>query len=636
MQTVTEIEEKGFDRLQEVSKKRGEWATLSVAEKLGILQEIQAIITKEIKYEDWKTYGKKTAEMMGYDVNNTVEGDFEAGQQSLVMIIVCKKQIDDMIVAYKIRAGLAEPPKKLTKGNFETRKAINGQVVMKTFPILPGDSTGLVGHIHGEVWMDSSKIQDESQVEAFAFDKAWENSVGDEGGLMIVLGAGNQSILTFVDIVHAMYTRNYVVYTKQHPIRTYANDIYSKLLAPLISRGYLALEAHSTLERSSALVYHPDADALHITGGKATHDLLVWGADPKERERNLKANTPKLKNVTSELGAVSPWVVVPGKYTKAEMKSQAGSIAHFVHSNASCNCNAPKCIVVADDWDQKHEFLRIIEDELVNHTLPVAYYPNTEKRWNNFAAQYPDCKKLESNTGRGIEERGLSAGGLNEKPLLLPYLQVETKVDLESVAGKEAASKEFVFNNEPFAPVYTIATLQGTGQKDIMKFGKTASVFCNDYLFGTLSASMTTPPSLLDDEGVQTLIANMKYGCLCVNNWGGYGYIISNCGMWGAFPGETIDAVESGIGKCGNILAIPHFEKCVLVCPITHLSNASLKDDLKKEIRIADAVSKYVLNGSAGNLIKMIGALVGVDLIKVGLVCTSVVFAGCAYFLKRK
>lgn len=316
-------------RLQEVSKKRSEWATLSIVEKLAILEEIKTIMKEELGYDDYKASGKKGAEMKGFDVNNTVEGDFEATEEALVFCLAGQKEVDDMIKAYKIRAGLAKPPKKLTKGNFETRKAINGQVVTKTFPIVPQDRLGFFGHLQCEVWMDSSKIQDESQVEAFAFEKAWDDAVGKEGGLMIVLGAGNQPMLSFVDILKAMYTRNYVVYFKQHPIRTYVNDLYERIFAPLISRGYLAVEAHSTNERSSALVYHQEVDAVHITGGKATHDILVWGLDPKQREQNLKANTPKLKNVTSELGAISPWVIVPAKYTKAEIKSQAGILANF-------------------------------------------------------------------------------------------------------------------------------------------------------------------------------------------------------------------------------------------------------------------------------------------------------------------
>ena len=324
-----DIIEKGFDRLEEVSKKRSEWATLPLTEKLTILEEIRTIMMKEMDFEDFKASGKVGARMKGFDVDNTVEGDFEATEEGFTYCMLVKGFLDDLIKAYKIRLGLEEAPKKFTKGNFETRKAINGQIVTKTFPIFPEDIKGISNHFHGEVWMDSSKIQDESQVEAFAFEEAWDEAVGKEGGLMMVLGAGNQAFLSFVDILQVTFTRNYVVYLKQHPIRNYANAIYERLLAPLLSRGYLAIEAHSTNKRSSDLVYHPEVDALHMTGGKATHDLLVWGVDSKEREQNLKARTPKVQNVTSELGAVTPWVVVPAKYTEAELTQQAQIVARF-------------------------------------------------------------------------------------------------------------------------------------------------------------------------------------------------------------------------------------------------------------------------------------------------------------------
>jgi len=622
-----------FDRIREVSSKRSEWASTSVAEKLATLEEIESIISKEIKYEEYEAVGEKGAKMKGFDVN-TVEGKFAVTDEVFLFCFVVKKQLNDMIRAYKVRAGLIEPPKKLTKGNFETKKAINGQVVTKTFPLWQEDIKGFFGHMKSEVWMDSSKIQDESQVEAFSFDKAWEDSAGKEGGLMVVLGAGNQIFLSFVDILYAMFTRNYVVYFKQHPIRNYWNDLYERMFAPLISRGYLAIEAHSTNERSSALVYHPEVDAFHMTGGKATHDLLVWGADPKEREQNLKANTPKLNNVTSELGAITPWVIVPGKYTKAEMKSQADILVAFVHNNASCNCNAPKCVVVAEDWDQKEEFLQVIENTLAKHRLPVPFYPGTEKRWKKFCEEYPSCPKIGSDTD--VVARKLSAAVSNEKPILLPFLKIPIEVDLETASGKEAASKEFAFNNEPFAPVLTFATLRGTSQNDVKKFSETASVFCNDYLFGTLSGTITAPPSMVDGDGVQTLIAQMKYGCLCVNNWSGFGYMLGDGGMWGAFPGESIKTIESGIGKIGNTIAIPHVEKAVVYSPIVHATHASLKEDLKKERTVLEATCKYTLNSSAGNLIKLIGAMVGIDLMKVGLVFTGALVAGCAYLFRRK
>mmetsp|Transcript_16082 Transcript_16082/g.33009 ORF Transcript_16082/g.33009 Transcript_16082/m.33009 type:complete len:634 (+) Transcript_16082:132-2033(+) len=631
MHPVVGIEDDGFDRLKQVSEKRSAWADLSVLKKIEILKEMQEVMTKELDFRDWKLSGEKGAEMMGFDVNTT-EGGSVAAEQTMALCLIAKKQVDDLIRVYCVRAGLAKPPKNLTKGNFETRKAINGQVVAKTFPMFPEDSKGISAHLRGEVWMDASQIQKESQVEAFAFDKAWVGAAGKEGALMMVLGAGNQPMLTFVDTLHAMFTRNYVVYLKQHPLRNYLVDIYEKLLDPLISRKYLAIETHSSNDRSAALLYHKAVDAVHITGGKATHDLIVWGADEKERERNLKANTPKLQHITSELGAVSPWVVIPARYTKAEMKAQASILALFVHSNASCNCNSPKCVVVAEDWDQKDEFLQLIEDELASHPLPAAYYPGVEKRWKTFSDEYPDAKKIDSNTGMGVIERKLCAGGLNEKPLLLPFLKVETEVNLDSPGGKENASKEFIFKTEPFAPIYAIVTLQGTSQDDLMKFSKTSAVFCNDYLFGTLSGTITTPDSLLDDEGVQTLIADMKYGSITVNNWSGFGYLLANAGMWGAFPGETLDDVRSGIGKIGNVLAIPYFEKFVVVSPITHMNHASLKKDLKKEEKINYAVTKFLLDESMGNLIRLIGASMGVDLVNVVLFCTSVAVASYAVF----
>jgi hypothetical protein len=449
-------EEKGFDRLLKVSQKRKEWATLSRDDKLNILEEIYTVMTKDMSYEDYKANGVKGAHMMGFDPT-TEEGNYEAESQAIGWIILFKKQVEDMISTYKILTGKAQPPKKLTKGNFISRKAINGQIVVETFPAFPGDNTGFLAGAKGEVWMDPSKVQEESQIEAFNPEKAWEESAGDDGGLMIVLGAGNQVALTAVDILQALFMRNYVAYVKQHPLRDYANELLQVVYAPLISRGYLDFELHTTNERCAALVYHPEVSAVHMTGGKATHDLLVWGADPKERERNMKAKTPKLKaKMTSELGAVSPWVVIPGKYTRKELETQAKLIAFFVHSNASCNCNAPKCVVVAEDWDQKNDFLKSIEDSLANHPLPAAYYPGIESRWRNFAKEYPDAKQIDSTTGLGVEERCLAPARFAEKALLLPYLQIQIDVDLYSPVGKETATKEYAFTTEPFAPIYTV------------------------------------------------------------------------------------------------------------------------------------------------------------------------------------
>lgn len=330
-----------LESLSAVSEKKREWALLPVTEKLAVLEEILSILTKEIEFGEWKDVGKATAEMMGYP-ENTAEGRAEAAAQTFLLAVVAKDEIEHLLFAYRVRAGIAKPPKQLTKGNFRTRRAINGQVVVETFPILPVDKMGIAPHIRGEVWMDPTKIRDESEVEAFSFEKAWgDEHAADkqEGGLAVVLGAGNYNALTVSDVAQAMFVRNYVVYLKQHPLRKFVTPFLKRIFAPLMERGYLAMEDHTTNERVAALVYHPSVDALHITGGKQTHDLLVWGADPSERKRNIQNNTPRIKNVTSELGAVSPWVVVPGKYTPKQLETQASIIAMFGTQPEKSHCS---------------------------------------------------------------------------------------------------------------------------------------------------------------------------------------------------------------------------------------------------------------------------------------------------------
>lgn len=43
------------------------------------------------------------------------------------------------------------------------------------------------------------------------------------------------------------------------------------------------------------LLYSPLTDCVHITGGAATHDAIVWGPDPAEQARRRTANDPVLK-----------------------------------------------------------------------------------------------------------------------------------------------------------------------------------------------------------------------------------------------------------------------------------------------------------------------------------------------------
>jgi len=82
---------------------------------------------------------------------------------------------------------------------------------------------------------------------------------------------------------------------------------------------------------------------------------------------------------------------------------------------------------------------------------------------------------------------------------------------------------------------------------------------CNDYMFGSLSCSMTVKE---ETEEVEKTIANLRYGCIGVNVWSGLIYGVTGF-TWGAFPGEKLESIESGIGQINNFFMIPNIEKCV-------------------------------------------------------------------------
>lgn len=55
------------------------------------------------------------------------------------------------------------------------------------------------------------------------------------------------------------------------------------------------------------MLYSPLTDCVHMTGGTATHDAIVWGADPEEQARRRVANDPLLKVRQACLGDDEGW-----------------------------------------------------------------------------------------------------------------------------------------------------------------------------------------------------------------------------------------------------------------------------------------------------------------------------------------
>ena len=356
--------------------------------------------------------------------------------------------------------------------------------------------------------------------------------------LTAVLGAGNVSSIPATDSLNKIMFEGSRVLLKLNPVNEYLHPVFERAFAPLINANLLRIVTGGA-DVGESLVQHEAVDAVHITGSAATHDAILWGRNPDERIRRKQANDPLLKkHVTSELGNVTPWIVVPGVYSARQLNSQAEHIAASITNNASFNCLATKLIVTWKEWAQRTRFLQLIQHHLSQTPPRSAYYPGAVERYQRYAGTQIEA-----------DERGC-----------LPWtLLTETSI----------AERPELFQEESFVCVCAETQLSGGTPE---QFLDATTEFVNDRVHGTLCSSVTIPPGFRRQHGkvFDRCLANLRYGSVCVNQWSGLAYgLISP--PWGAWPGETVKNVRSGIGNVHNTYLLDRVEKTVLEGPLVSI-----------------------------------------------------------------
>jgi len=353
----------------------------------------------------------------------------------------------------------------------------------------------------------------------------------------VVLGAGNVSSIPVTDSLNKIMYEGSSVLLKLNPVNDYLLPVFERAFAPLIKANLLRILTGGA-DLGEALIQSKSVDAVHITGSAATHDAIVWGKDLNGHIRCRQTNEPLLrKKVTSELGNVTPWIVVPGVYSTRQLNSQAQHIATSITNNASFNCLATKVILTWKNWPQRDQFLQQIQHYLSQTPIRPAYYPGAAARYERFAGTqvHPDergCLPWTLLTGMSVEER--------------PEL----------------------FQEESFVCVCAETQLAGDTPE---KFLDEATQFVNNRVDGTLCASVTLPPGFRQkhNQVFERCLANLRYGSVCINQWSGLAYGLTSP-PWGAYPGATLQNVQSGIGNVHNTYLLDQVEKTILEGPLVN------------------------------------------------------------------
>jgi acyl-CoA reductase-like NAD-dependent aldehyde dehydrogenase len=452
----------------------------------------------------------------------------------------------------------------------------DGQAVARVFPGSTLDKL-MLGGVSAEVWIEPGEAPSQGRVYRLKSEGTFP-----PGKVSLVLGAGNVASIGPMDALYKLFVEDEVVVLKTNPVNAYLGEHWERALRPLVDEGVLGV-VHGGAEVGSHLAAHPDVDTIHMTGSNRTHDAIVYGGDPAEQERRKAAHDPKItKPISSELGAVTPVLVVPGPWTADDIAFQARHVAAMVANNASFNCNAAKVLVVARDWPQRDAFVAAVKEALRRTPARKAYYPGAHERYRAFLESYPDHEKLGEESGEIVPWT------------LLPKVAPD--------------ASEYALSNEAFCGVLAVVDLDAA---DAPGFLDRAVPFANEDVWGTLSCMVLVHPETERDHGelVDRAIADLRYGGIGVNVWAGviYGLVVTT---WGAFPGHPLEDIRSGRGVVHNTYMFDHPQKSVVRAPFRMKPTPAWFTDHATQDRLGEALLAMEARPSWLRLPKLVAAAV--------------------------
>jgi aldehyde dehydrogenase (NAD(P)+) len=418
------------------------------------------------------------------------------------------------------------------------RRRPDGRIEIALFPSSTLDSVmygGFAGHVLMDAGVDE-RVARESQAEFYG-------RKDPEGGVSLILGAGNVSSIPPMDVATKMFIEGFVCILKMNPVNEWVGPYLERALAPLIDRGYLRI-VYGGADVGQYITYHPMVDDVHITGSDRTHDTIVWGVPGAERDRRMAGNDPLLKvPISSELGNVSPVAIVPYAYSDAELWFQSRNVVSMVFNNASFNCNAAKMLITAKGWPQRNKFLDLVAQGLAQAPTRKAYYPGAFERYEKLLAGHSNVERF----GQGSAER----------------------LQWALVRGLDSSSDDPLFRTEPFCGILSETSV---GTPDPVEFLGTVTSFMNDRLWGTLSAMIVVHPKHEKDSTTAAALdkatVDLRYGTVSINHWPALCYAFGTL-PWGGHPSSTLKNIQSGLGWVHNTYMLGGVDKSVVRGPLT-------------------------------------------------------------------
>ena len=415
------------------------------------------------------------------------------------------------------------------------RVADDGRIEVPVFPTNTLDRMAYPGH-QGWVRLDEH-VRTVEQIRAGV-----QATTAVPGRVALVLGAGNASSLGPADVLTKLFAEQQVCILKINPVNAEVGPFLETAMQVLVREGFLRI-VYGGAEVGRHLVDHDDVDTVHMTASDKTYEAVVFGTGEEGAKRKAK-RTPRIsKEVTAELGAVSPVIVVPGPWSADDLAYQGKHLASMLVANAGFTCGCPRVVVTHRRWRQRRDLLDALRSELAQVPARTPYYPGARDRWEVFVDAHPEAE-LFGPQGDGD----------------VPYTLLP---DLDPEARDDVAYRVEAFNT-------TIGETGLDAPLDAAAFLDQAVAWANETLWGTLAATILVHPRSLKDPAVvaavDRAVADLRYGTVGVNVWALTAYGLASL-PWGGAPGSPAHDIQSGVGWVRNTYLLEDVEKSVLKAP---------------------------------------------------------------------
>ncbi len=551
--------------IAELGSSKDVWATLPIEDKIGLLDGLRA---KTVAHA--RRWVEMAVKAKGLSMDSPLAGEeWLGGPYGLI----------DAINTLEATLTRIDDGTDVLDG-YTVRRGHSGQVVVKVLPSTAADKLLFSGS-SVEVWMEPEVTVETLRDTIGEFYRKTDPA----GSVCLILGAGNVASIPPLDLLYKLFNEGQVAILKMNPVNDYLGDVFESIFEDFIAAGF-ARFVYGGRDVGAYLSGHDGIDTIHITGSSRTFNTIRYGTG-EEGETNRKTDTPiNDKPITAELGGVSPTIVVPGDWSRADLGFQAENVVTQKMNNSGFNCIASQVLVLPESWELTDAFLDDVRSVLGQIEDRDPYYPGTAER----------CAAVQAGSGT-VEEFGDEA-----KRFLVTGLDA-TAVD------------DPAFVTEYFAPALAVVTLPSP---DIPTYMASATAFANDVLDGSLGANVIVHPKTekAHPDAYRDMIAGLCYGGIGVNVWSAFVYLSSKA-PWGAYPGNSPSAVGSGIGVVHNALMFSKPQKTVARGPFAPSHRTLGKGEFHLAPKPVWFVTNRQMNIAAEHFVDFVASGKTTDMMKV-------------------